>query len=526
MAVSSVSGVTSTYTVSVARTSSTTPSSCTTAVSSTTAARSTATTSSTTSTRSSASTTSTKINYSSATAKATSSTTVTYSGASSTAKVSSTTSSATAKKVSSTTASASTTASTTAKKVSSTTATSSTTASTTVESLADYPYLAHLGEEGIKKAEMMLTNLGFDDYVDGDIVDGMKKFRTAVGMEKYGIFSDEVLTKLKEISGKSGEYLSKMEAFGIDASNVADGIMQFKKGMKIDSGDLFNKLSKVIEKSKSMLETLGFYNRNGGELEIDSLQAEGASGVLSTSLNHFYAVYAKEYAEGDWDEDGEDYSISKLNETYKKLEKVYEKYTELTGIVNEGKFDAVFEKMGFESDIQKKTFALSWTFLREGMGLTVTQAAGIMGNIGWESRFSTINAQDSKGYSGVFDDEYEYETENEIGYGLLQWTEKTRKQDLLDLANEMGLTVDNINVQFACMRSESYDYQQGKNAWDMLRKVEGAENTGAYDLCDRATKIGRDEIEICFDETLSNRQEFAHIIYDAMLTIQNEGYTL
>ena len=101
MAVSAVTGVSSTYTPSTVMTSSTTPSCCTTMSSSTTASSNTTTisktnasssTTVTSSTTASVSTISTTVNHSSATAKATSSTTVSYSGgASSTAKVSSVT---------------------------------------------------------------------------------------------------------------------------------------------------------------------------------------------------------------------------------------------------------------------------------------------------------------------------------------------------------------------------------------------------------------------------------------------------
>ena len=199
---------------------------------------------------------------------------------------------------------------------------------------------------------------------------------------------------------------------------------------------------------------------------------------------------------------------------------------ELTKAIDAGKFDDVFETMEFEDDIQKTTFALTWTFLREGMGLTITQAAGMMGNIGWEARFSTINAQETKGYPGVFNPEYEYETEKEIGYGLLQWTKSDRKKNLLATANEMGLTVSNINAQFACMRDESYNRYYVKYAWDMLREIEGDENIREYSLCDRATFIGKEYIEGCPDDTFLNRQEFAKIIYDTILTIKEEGYTV
>ncbi len=106
------------------------------------------------------------------------------------------------------------------------------------------------------------------------------------------------------------------------------------------------------------------------------------------------------------------------------------------------------------TNTHKKNAALTWTFLKEGMGLTRAQAAGIMGNIFAESAFSCANAQDSYGYSGEDNYSYSFSATDGVGYGLIQWTYSTRKQGLKDMATAMGRPVSNLGVQLAFLRKE------------------------------------------------------------------------
>ncbi len=103
---------------------------------------------------------------------------------------------------------------------------------------------------------------------------------------------------------------------------------------------------------------------------------------------------------------------------------------------------------------QTRNLSRIWAFLRVGMGLTAAQASGVLGNIYEESLFSETNAQDKCGYEGKYNTEYQYSTTDKVGYGLLQWTFSSRKQGLLDQAEEMDLSYTDINAQLAYFRSE------------------------------------------------------------------------
>lgn len=142
------------------------------------------------------------------------------------------------------------------------------------------------------------------------------------------------------------------------------------------------------------------------------------------------------------------------------------------------------------------------------MGLNEKQAAGAMGNIMQESFFSPNNASETP-YPGIQNPEYTYQTGDSIAYGLIQWKEGSRKSNLLDVANSMKLSVSNINAQFACIRDESTKSHFCLAGWNLLRSSGSVEG---------ATKIFKEEIEICDDNTLNGRIDFANTIYNALKT--------
>ena len=205
---------------------------------------------------------------------------------------------------------------------------------------------------------------------------------------------------------------------------------------------------------------------------------------------------------------------------YEKMTAVYSRYQQIvdsyTNKATKEAMEKMFSDMEINSDTQKNTFALTWTFLKEGMGLSDEQAAGVMGNIGWESRFSATNAQDKDGdgsflYPGNDNSEdYNYKVLDggeQIAYGLLQWKHEDRKGDLLETANEMGLSVGNINVQFALMQKESKGTY--KDGWDNLK------NCISYTA---ACDITQEEIEVCGGQR-AERRDYAEKIYNVMLYI-------
>lgn len=141
----------------------------------------------------------------------------------------------------------------------------------------------------------------------------------------------------------------------------------------------------------------------------------------------------------------------------------------------------------YNESIVKADVARTWTFLRTGMGLTAKQAAGVMGNIMHESGASPTNAQDSKipGSSKLRDTTYVYSATDGIAYGIIQWQHSSRKQGLLDMANNMGSTVSDCNVQFAYLRNEVETSL--KSAWKKITDKDDVEN---------AAKVFCTEIEI------------------------------
>lgn len=166
--------------------------------------------------------------------------------------------------------------------------------------------------------------------------------------------------------------------------------------------------------------------------------------------------------------------------------------------------DEITSSFGLDS-AQANNFALTWTFLKEGMGLTDAQASGVMGNIYHESRFSSTNAQDSYGYSGIYNTNYSYSTTDGVGYGLMQWTYYSRKEDLSEIASDMGLSVGDINAQFAMMKYESENtYRTG---WNNLKACTSHAT---------ATEVVLNQIEQCSTSSLATRKSNAQTIYNAM----------
>ena len=88
-------------------------------------------------------------------------------------------------------------------------------------------------------------------------------------------------------------------------------------------------------------------------------------------------------------------------------------------------------------ETQEQVFLSFWYTLVE-MDLTYEQIVGVLANIYEESQFSCTNAQDSRGYKGKYNEDYFFNVDDKIGYGLLQWTVSDRKTGLLNLAIEQG----------------------------------------------------------------------------------------
>ena len=243
---------------------------------------------------------------------------------------------------------------------------------------------------------------------------------------------------------------------------------------------------------QSMLSAMLFYN--------GPVDGNLTSSVSKKAINNFQKVY------------GLSQSGSLDSNTASKLNEVYSFYI---NTLNDSDMTSLKNNLFINNDVSSSlaytltdNLALTWTFLRKGMGLSEQQAAGAMGNIMQESYFSPNNAQDTS-YSGIQNSNYTYQAGDGVAYGLIQWKHSSRKNNLLTVANSMGLSVSNINAQFACIRDESIKSNYCLTGWNSLR------NCGSVS---DATRIFKEQVEICGDNTLNDRTNFANIIYNALRT--------
>lgn len=136
-------------------------------------------------------------------------------------------------------------------------------------------------------------------------------------------------------------------------------------------------------------------------------------------------------------------------------------------LINDSKFNQTAKELSLDST-EKSNLATIWTFLRKRMGLSASQAAGVCGNLSFESHFSTDNLQDD--ISRIdHDPNYKYNSSDGKGYGLMQWSEKIEKKKLLQTANNMNLNVSDLNAQLAHFQEEMTSGIY-RNKWPKLKQ--------------------------------------------------------
>lgn len=236
---------------------------------------------------------------------------------------------------------------------------------------------------------------------------------------------------------------------------------------------------------QNALWSLGFYSGpTDGQL---------TSALSKKAIKNFQTVYGLD-------------STGKMNSiTKSKLNTAYNMKCKIANSSAINDIDKSIKKYTFDY-IQRDTFANMWTFLRVGMGLTQNQTAGVCANILCESVFSPDNAQDSS-YPGLHNKNYKYSTTDKVGYGLLQWTTSDRKSRLKNTAQSMGLSVSNINAQFACFREEMTSVKSFKNSWSQIKKAKTYKE---------ASDIFLRNIEKPKIKNYTERRNYAKIIYDKM----------
>lgn len=256
-------------------------------------------------------------------------------------------------------------------------------------------------------------------------------------------------------------------------------------GLYSSSGVSTQKLSNNYQ-IQTALHSLGFYSGpTDGNLSSEKSKR---------AIENFQKVYGL-------------YECGKMNgATKKKLTSAYTMKCDIMQSTAISNIDKEIDKYTFDY-AQRDTFANTWTFLRVGMGLKKSQAAGVCGNIIAESVFSADNAQDGFGYLGVHNKEYKYSVTDEIGYGLIQWAEKSRKEGLLKTAKEMGLSVSNLNAQLAWFRKEMETNKQYTSGWKEICNAKKARE---------ASDIFLEKIEEAGKRNYADRRKYSRIIFYKM----------
>ncbi len=171
-------------------------------------------------------------------------------------------------------------------------------------------------------------------------------------------------------------------------------------------------------------------------------------------------------------------------------------------LINDSNFNQTAKELSLDST-EKSNLATIWTFLRKRMGLSASQAAGVCGNLSFESHFSTDNLQDINKSRVDHDPNYKYNSSDGKGYGLMQWSEKIEKTKLLQTANNMNLNVSDLNAQLAHFQEEMTSGIY-RNKWPKLKQ-----KTSTKDVCDYFESA----IEGAGEAHLDKREKDANILY-------------
>lgn len=123
-------------------------------------------------------------------------------------------------------------------------------------------------------------------------------------------------------------------------------------------------------------------------------------------------------------------------------------------------------------------------------GMSPVGACAMLGNMQAESGLRSNNAQD--GLSPLSDPVYtDYANRglidfasDEIGYGLCQWTLKSRKRKMLDFHRQRGKSIDHEDTQVDFCIWELQNEPEYKELWIYLRNA-----TGVEEAADRICRI-------------------------------------
>lgn len=385
----------------------------------------------------------------SATIVATSSTTISYKGASTTVKAagSGNNASATVKSASvGTNASATVKAGASASStIKATNASATPSASTTL-----YPYLGHMGGEAKQRVAKILKDIEmYNGTLKNNVVDekeldlALQRFKNEFKVETSSLYSEKMVNAIKNV--------------GLALKNISE--------------------------VKQQLTDLDFYDVNGkGKIDALDISKQDKTNNYVEGLRNFCRLYNVKF------------SSDNMGEVVGKLKEADDMYHQVVG--------RMVNRIINDEDVKRKyaeSFGKIWTYFKIGMGISDTVAAAIMGNSYVESRFNERQVQDT-----VEDKEnYEYKINDNVGYGLFQWTYPSRKNDLIKIAESMNMGINNVNAQLETLKNEVLYSSDHKDMWV---KINNTNN------CDEATTLFFDNYEGVNDSSLAARKKAANTI--------------
>ena len=316
-----------------------------------------------------------------------------------------------------------------------------------------YPYLAHMGGDAKQQVAKILKDIEmYNGTLENNVVDekeldlALQRFKNEFKVETSSLYSEKMVNAIKNV--------------GLALRNISE--------------------------VKQQLTDLDFYDVNGKE-KIDALDIskQDKTNNYVEGLRNFCRLYNVKF------------SSDNMGEVVGKLKEADDMYHQVVDKV-------VYKSVNFEElqPLQAKSLGKIWTFLKIGMGVNNTMAAAILGNSFAESRLNEGQVQNTVENP----DSYQYKLNDNVGYGLFQWTYPSRKNDLIKIAESMNMGINNINSQLETLKSEvlSNDY---KSMWLKMNNT---------DSCEDATTLFFDYYEMVGDDTLVTRKKAARYILDLM----------
>lgn len=313
-----------------------------------------------------------------------------------------------------------------------------------------YPYLGHMGGEAKQRVAKILKDIEmYNGTLKNNVVDekeldlALQRFKNEFKVETSSLYSEKMVNAIKNV--------------GLALKNISE--------------------------VRQQLTDLDFYDVNGKE-KIDALDIskQDKTNNYVEGLRNFCRLYNVKF------------SSDNMGEVVGKLKEADDIYHQVVGKVVGSKVNTeLIDRFAGNS------FGKMWTFLKIGMGVSDIVASAIMGNSFVESRLNEGQIQNTVENKS----NYEYKINDNIGYGLFQWTYPSRKNDLIKIAESMNMGINNINAQLETLKNEVLYSSDHKDMWIKMNNTSN---------CDEATTLFFDNYEGVNDSSLIARKKAANTI--------------